>query len=49
MVTKRKEWYKQKFIGIYGGVKIHETDGYFVFCGEKRSYCYNNKFKENVR
>ncbi len=24
MVTKRKEWYKDKFISIFGGVKIYE-------------------------
>ncbi|MCK5811897.1 MAG: class I SAM-dependent methyltransferase [Clostridiales bacterium] len=36
MVTKRKEWYKRKFIKIFGGVKITEIDGYFVFMAEKR-------------
>jgi len=40
MVTKRKDWYKNKFIAIFGGVKIHEIDGYFVFCAEKRSLKY---------
>jgi len=42
MVTKRKNWYKNKFIAIFGGVKIHEIDGYFVFCAEKRSNRYAN-------
>ena len=42
MVTKRKEWYKNKFTAIFGGVKIYETDGYFVFCAEKRSTQYAN-------
>ena len=42
MVTKRKDWYKNKFIAIFGGVKIHEIDGYFVFCAEKRSTQYAN-------
>lgn len=37
MVTKRKEWYKRKFIKVFGGVKITEKDGYFVFMAEKRS------------
>lgn len=36
MVTKRRDWYKNKFIAIFGGVTIHEIDGYFVFCAEKR-------------
>ena len=36
MVTKRLEWYKRKFISVFGGVKIFRIDGYFVFVGEKR-------------
>jgi len=42
MVTKRKDWYKNKLIAIFGGVKIDEIDGYFVFCAEKRSTRYAN-------
>lgn len=45
MVTKRKDWYKNKFIAIFGGVKIHEVDGYYVFCAEKRSSQYANSIK----
>jgi 16S rRNA (guanine1207-N2)-methyltransferase len=40
MVTKRKDWYKNKFIAIFGGVSIKEIDGYFVFIAEKRSPSY---------
>jgi 16S RNA G1207 methylase RsmC len=40
MVTKRKEWYKKKFISIFGGAIIHEIDGYFIFEAEKRSKDY---------
>lgn len=40
MVTKRKEWYKNKFISVFGGVRIHELDGYFVFEAEKRSVSF---------
>ncbi|MDR0286583.1 MAG: methyltransferase [Clostridiales bacterium] len=40
MVTKRKEWYKNKFISVFGGVKIHEKDGYYVFEAEKRNLKY---------
>lgn len=36
MVTKRREWYKNKFISVFGGVIITEIDGYFVFMAEKR-------------
>ena len=46
MVTKRKEWYKQKFISVFGGVRIHEQDGYFVFIGEKRDTVYANRRRE---
>jgi len=42
MVTKRKDWYKNKFISIFGGVNIKEIDGYFVFHSEKRSTQYAN-------
>lgn len=37
MVTKRKEWYKNKLIAVFGGVRIDEIDGYYVFTAEKRS------------
>jgi len=40
MVTKRKEWYKNKFIAVFGGVTIKETGGYFVFRSEKRGAQY---------
>jgi len=43
MVTKRRDWYKNKFIAIFGGVKIHESDGYFVFEAEKRTARYSKK------
>ena len=42
MVTKRKDWYKNKFTAIFGGVQITETDGYFIFCAEKRGTRYAN-------
>lgn len=41
MVTKRKDWYKNKLISVFGGVRIHETDGYYVFEAEKRSNSYS--------
>ena len=40
MVTKRREWYRNKLIAIFGGVRIHEIDGYFVFEAEKRAMSY---------
>ncbi|MDR1000923.1 MAG: methyltransferase [Clostridiales bacterium] len=43
MVTKRKDWYKNKFISIFGGVLVKQIDGYFVFTAEKRSVSYAKK------
>jgi 16S rRNA (guanine1207-N2)-methyltransferase len=43
MVTKRKEWYKNKLSAIFGGVRILEEDGYFLFISEKRSQTYAKK------
>ncbi len=40
MVTKRKEWYKQKLISIFGGVNIREVEGYYVFMAVKKSGTY---------
>ena len=42
MVTKRKDWYKNKLNAIFGGVKVWEVDGFFVFCAEKRTERYAN-------
>ena len=36
MVTKRREWYKNKLISVFGGVTITEDDGYYVFCAIKQ-------------
>lgn len=49
MVTKRKEWYKNKLIAIFGGVQIKETDGYFVFTAIKKSSSYGNKKPPDFR
>ena len=46
MVTKRKEWYKNKLTAIFGGVKVYEVDEYYVFCAEKRTAQYANKVKK---
>ena len=45
MVTKRKDWYKNKLISIFGGVKITEIDGYYVFMVEKKTATYFSKKK----
>lgn len=43
LVTKRKDWYKNKMISVFGGVKIFEEDGYFIFMSTKRSDSYAKK------
>ena len=43
MVVKRRDWYKNKLISIFGGVKIHEIDGYFVFEAQRRTDHYARK------
>lgn len=36
MVTKRLPWYRNKITSVFGGVKVFEQDGYYVFVAEKR-------------
>ena len=36
LVTKRLTWYKNKLTSVFGGVKVFEQDGYYVFVAEKR-------------
>lgn len=43
MVTKRKTWYKNKLVSIFGGVKIVEKDDYYIFMSIKRGFKYSNK------
>ena len=43
MVTKRRDWYRNKLIAIFGGVKIREIDGYYVFMAERRAMRYANR------
>lgn len=43
MVTKRKEWYKNKLVSVFGGVKIWEENGYYVFMSIKNQSGYSKK------
>ena len=43
MVTKRRAWYKNKLAAVFGGVRIREIDGYYVFEAEKRRAEYANR------
>lgn len=45
MVTKRLGWYKNKLTSVFGGVKLHEINGYYVFIAEKRKNTVKKKEK----
>ncbi|ACL74575.1 class I SAM-dependent methyltransferase [Ruminiclostridium cellulolyticum] len=49
MVTKRKDWYKNKLTSIFGGCKACEIDGYFVFVTEKRETTYAKVKSKKVK
>lgn len=49
MVTKRKDWYKNKLISIFGGVKIWKIDGYYVFLAIKKQSSYANVKARKVK
>lgn len=49
MVTKRKEWYKNKLISVFGGVHIWEENGYFLFMAQKKAGTYANVDPHKVR
>jgi len=40
MVTKRKAWYMNKLTAIFGGVKVWEIDGYYIFMAIKKRENY---------
>lgn len=36
MVIKRYEWYRNKLKSVFGGVKVIEEGGYYIFISQKR-------------
>ena len=48
MVTKRLDWYKNKLTSVFGGVKVIESDGYYVFISEKRNRPQKQKKQKNT-
>ncbi len=40
MVTRRHDWYRNKLTAIFGGCRVHEIDGYYVFEATKRRSTY---------
>ncbi|HXQ47724.1 MAG TPA: methyltransferase [Caulobacteraceae bacterium] len=49
MVTRRELWYRRKFEAIFGGVKVFEIDGYFVFEAIKKSAQYRTRPNRKTR
>ena len=49
MVVKRREWYKNRLSAIFGGVKIHEIDGYYVFEAQRLRLHYAGKKAKSAR
>lgn len=49
MVTKRRLWYENKLRAVFGGCRVMEIDGYFVFIAEKRSALYASAKKKEKR
>lgn len=49
MVTKRRLWYKNKFISIFGGVQIEQIDDYNVFCAVRKAGHYVNGLAKQKR
>lgn len=43
MVVKRELWYRNKLTAIFGGVRMQEIGGYYIFTAEKRSEHYAPK------
>lgn len=46
MVTKRLTWYRNKITSVFGGVKVFEQEGYYVFIAEKRQVPKPKKMKK---
>ncbi len=40
MVTRRRDWYRNKLGAIFGGSRVHEIDGYYVFEATKLRSTY---------
>lgn len=49
MTVKRLDWYKNKLISIFGGVKIINKNGYYIFISEKRNNIPSNKIKQRLK
>ena len=43
LVTKRREWYRNRLVAVFGGVRISQIDGYCVFEAQRRGARYANR------
>jgi 16S rRNA (guanine1207-N2)-methyltransferase len=43
MVTKRLDWYRNKMRAVFGGVRVSEADGYYLFTAERRGRDYGRQ------
>ncbi|MDE7312716.1 MAG: methyltransferase [Eubacterium sp.] len=48
MVTKRYQWYKNKLASVFGGVKVMEENGYYIFISQKRAVHNRKRKKKQV-
>lgn len=49
MVTKRRLWYKNKIISIFGGVQIKQIEDYYVYHAIKKSYLYRDGLEKKSK
>ena len=49
MVTRRELWYRKKLEAIFGGVRVRQIDGYFVFEAIKKASQYANAARGPAR
>ena len=43
MVVKRLPWYRNKLTAVFGGVRVCESDGYYVLTAQRRTIHYAEK------
>lgn len=48
MVTKRDKWYRNKLKSVFGGVRVLEENGYYVFISQKRASCKSGIKSKNI-
>lgn len=47
IVTKREKWYKNKLTSVFGGCRVREIDGYYVFEAIRRGLCRADILRKN--